>query len=101
MQKSTLACTEYQRITRPKSVWVRDQEKDLRGLTDGFAAAAGGDATAAAAAAAAAGAGATVFSASGGFAILLLTRPDTPPLIPATSWQERKGALSLILSKIF
>lgn len=58
------------------------QDKDLSGLTAGFAAA--GDA-------AAAGAGAAtgvVFSASAGFAIQLLTRPATPPLIPTTSWEK-------------
>lgn len=54
------------------------QDKDLSGLTAGFAAA--GDAAAAAAG--------VVFSASAGFAIQLLTRPVTPPLIPATSWEK-------------
>lgn len=87
---STLACAEYQGITLLKqhwclihnSVYVCDQDKDLSGLTAGFA----GDAAAAGAAAA----GAAVFSASGGFAIQLLTRPATPPLIPATSWGEKR-----------
>lgn len=77
-----------------------DQDKDLSSLTAGFAA---GDA----AAAAGAGAG-VVFSASGGFAIQLLTRPATPPLIPASSWEKRnlkysitnqKACLSLSLSQ--
>lgn len=55
------------------------EDRDLSGLTVGFAAA--GDAVAAGAGA---GAG-VVFSASAGFAIQLLTRPATPPLMLVTS----------------
>lgn len=40
--------------------------------------------------AAGADAGAAVFSASAGFAIQLLARPATPPLIPATPWEKRQ-----------
>lgn len=60
---------------------VCDEDRDLSGLTAGFA----GD-DAAAGAAAGAGVGGAVFSASAGFAIQLLTRPVTPPFMPATSW---------------
>ena len=59
-------------------VGVCVKDKDLSGLTAGFA---GADDVVAAA-----GAAAAVFSASEGFAIKLLTRPATPPLIPARSW---------------
>ena len=95
---STLACAEYQGITLLKehrcliysSVNVCDQDKDLSGLTAGFAAAAAGGGDAAAGAGAA---GAAVFSGSGGFAIQLLTRPATPPLIPANSWGKKRRHL--------
>lgn len=69
-----------------------DEDKDLSGLTAGFAAA--GDAGDAAAAAAGV-AGAAVFSVSGGFAIQLLTRPATPPLIPVNSWEKKKPSQKL------
>lgn len=66
-------------------MYVWDEEQDLAGLTAGFAVA--GDAAAGAAGAGAGvAAAAGVFSGSAGFAIQLLTRPDTAPLTPATSW---------------
>lgn len=63
-----------------------DEDEDV--LTAGLAGAGAG-------AGSGSGAGAGVFSASAGFAFQLLTRPATPPLIPATSWgKEETGGIS-------
>lgn len=53
------------------------------GLTAGFAGAGSGSGSGT-------GAGAGLFSASAGFAFQLLTRPATPPLMPATSWEKQR-----------
>lgn len=58
-----------------------DEDEDV--LTAGLAGAGAG-------AGSGSGAGAGVFSASAGFAFQLLTRPATPPLIPATSWEKEE-----------